>query len=139
MLGGGWVAIRIITGIALLLGTSTLVLTMAGLFGVLSALVLRRSREIGIRKAMGADNRAIRRMVIRDGARPVAAGTIVGLFLGVLVGFVLRASIPAAVQPFPAIAALMVSLTVVPATLAACYFPARRAMRMDPNVTLKDG
>jgi len=139
ILAGGWIAIRIVTGVALLLGASTLVLTMAGLFGVLSALVLRRSREIGIRKAMGADDSAIRRMILRDGARPVAAGTLMGLFLGVLVGFLLRATIPAAVQPFPLVAALIVALTVVPATLAACYFPARRAMRMDPNVTLKDG
>ena len=139
MLGAGWVALRIVTAIALLLGASTLILTMSGLFGVLSALVLRRSREIGIRKAMGADNTAIRRMILRDGARPVFIGTVVGLFVGVLIGFVLRASLPAAVQPFPLIAALIVALTVIPSTLAACYLPARRAMTMDPNVTLKEG
>lgn len=138
MLGGGWNAARIVAGIALLLGAITLVLTMAGLFGVLSALVSRRSREIGIRKAMGADDGAIRRMILRDGARPVASGTAIGLFLGVMGGYLMRASIPTDAPPITLVAVVIVLLTVVPATLAACYLPARRAMRVDPNVTLKD-
>lgn len=138
MLGGPWAMARIVAGVALALGVLTVVMTMAGLFGVLTALVLRRSKEIGIRKALGADEAAIRRMVLWDGARPVASGTLIGLFLGVLVGFLTRAWIPEAAQPFPLVAALIIAVTVVPATLAACYFPARRAMRVDPNVTLKD-
>lgn len=138
MLGGGWNGVRIVAGIALLLGAMTLVLTMAGLFGVLSALVSRRSREIGIRKALGADDRAIRRMILRDGSRPVASGTVIGLFVGLLGGFVLRSAIPTQAPPLAFVAVVIVLLTVVPATLAACYLPARRAMRVDPNVTLKD-
>ncbi len=138
MLGGGWAVARIVAGVALALGILTVVITMAGLFGVLTALVLRRSKEIGIRKALGADERAIRRMVLWDGARPVASGTLIGLLLGVLVGFLIRSWIPEAAQPFPLVAALIIAVTVVPATLAACYFPARRAMRVDPNVTLKN-
>jgi ABC-type lipoprotein release transport system permease subunit len=112
---------------------------MAGLFGVLSSVVVRRSQEIGIRRAMGADDCAIKRMVLRDGARPVASGTLIGLFLGILGGFLIRASIPSEAPPIPLIAMLIVAVTVVPATMAACYFPARRAMRVDPNITLKDG
>lgn len=138
MLGGAWNGARIIAAIALLLGAMTLVLTMAGLFGVLSALVSRRSREIGIRKAMGADDPAIRRMILRDGARPVASGTAIGLFLGVMGGFLMRAFIRTDAPPIALVAVAIVVCTVIPATLAACYLPARRAMRVDPNVTLKD-
>jgi predicted permease len=139
MLGGGWNAARVLAGVALTLGSITLILTMAGLFGVLSALVLRRSREIGIRKALGADNATIRRMVLRDGARPVAGGTAIGLFLGLLAGFLIRAALPVEAPPFSVVALALVIATVVPATLAACELPARQAMRVDPNVTLKDG
>lgn len=138
MLGGAWNGARIVAGIALLLGAMTLVLTMAGLFGVLSALVSRRSREIGIRKAMGANDRTIRRMILRDGARPVASGTAIGLVLGVMGGFLMRAFIRTDAPPIALVAMAIVVCTVIPATLAACYLPARRAMRVDPNVTLKD-
>jgi len=138
MLGGGWNAIRIVAGVALVLGVMTLVLTMAGLFGVLSALVSRRTREIGIRKALGADNHAIRRLIFRDGSRPVASGSAIGLFLGVIGGFLIRASIPSGAPPLTLVAVALVAVTVIPATLIACYLPARRAMRVDPNVTLKD-
>jgi hypothetical protein len=139
MTGGAWFLARIVAGLALILGALTLALTMAGLFGVLSSVVVRRSQEIGIRRAMGADDCAIKRMVLRDGARPVASGTLIGLFLGILGGFLIRASIPSEAPPIPLIAMLIVAVTVVPATMAACYFPARRAMRVDPNITLKDG
>lgn len=138
MLAGAWMGARIIAAIAMLLGGMTLVLTMAGLFGVLSALVSRRTKEIGIRKALGADNAAVRRMILRDGARPVASGTAIGLFLGVLAGFLIRAAIPGGPTGLTLVALGIVMLTVVPATLAACYLPALRAMRVNPNVTLKD-
>jgi predicted permease len=138
MLGGSWNAFRVVAGVAFVLGGMTLVLTMAGLFGVLSALVSRRTREIGIRKALGADNHAIRRLIFRDGSRPVASGSAIGLFLGVIGGFLIRASIPSGAPPLTLVAVALVAVTVIPATLVACYLPARRAMRVDPNVTLKD-
>lgn len=138
MMGGAWVGARVLAGAALVMGAITLVLTMAGLFGVLSALVTRRSREIAIRKAMGAGDGVIRRMILRDGARPVASGTVIGLALGALGGLLIQASFPSSAPPMSLVAAALVLVTVVPATLAACYLPARRAMRVDPNVTLKD-
>lgn len=138
MLGGAWMAARVLAGAAFVMGAVTLLLTMAGLFGVLSALVTRRSREIGIRKAMGADAGVIRRMILRDGARPVASGTLIGLALGAVGGVLIRSAIPGTAPPLTLVAVILVCITVVPATLAACYLPARRAMRVDPNVTLKD-
>jgi predicted permease len=138
MLGGNWIGARILAGVALLLGGITLALTTSGLYGVLSALVLRRSREIAIRKAMGADNSRIRRMVLRDGARPVLSGTLIGLMLGVLAGFLIRAALPASGPSLTLVVLGIVLVAVVPTTLAACELPARRAMRVDPNVALKD-
>lgn len=139
MLGGAWLGARVLATVALVMGGVTLVLTMAGLFGVLSALVTRRAREIGIRKALGADHAVIRRMILRDGARPVASGTLIGLVCGAAGGMLIGSSIPSGAPPLTLVAVVIVLLAVVPATWAACYFPARRAMRVDPNVTLKDG
>jgi len=138
ILGGAWKGARVLAGVALLLGSIALILTTAGLFGVLSSLVQRRSREIGIRKALGANNATIRRMVLRDGARPVAGGTAIGLFLGLLAGFLIRAALPVESPPLSVIAFALILIAVVPATLVACELPARRAMCVDPNVTLKD-
>jgi predicted permease len=138
LLAGKWVGARVLAGAALGMGGVTLVLTMAGLFGVLSGLVTRRSREIGIRKAMGADERVIRRMILRDGARPVVSGTVIGLALGFGAGVLIQAAFPSNAPPMTLVAVALVTCAVVPATLAACYFPARRAMRVDPNITLKD-
>lgn len=138
VLGGAWMGARVMAGAALAMGGVTLVLTMAGLFGVLSGLVTRRSREIGIRKAMGADERVIRRMILRDGARPVASGTAIGLALGAGGGVLIQAAFPSNAPPMTMVAFAIVLISVVPATLAACYLPARRAMRVDPNITLKD-
>jgi putative ABC transport system permease protein len=138
MMGGAWNAARILAAIAVALGVITLLLTMAGLSGLLSHLVLRRTREIGIRKALGADASAIRWMVMRDGFRPVVTGMIGGLLLGMIGGFLVRAAMPVEALPVQPIAILIVIVAIVPATLAACYLPARRAVRVDPNLTLKD-
>ncbi|MEI6245642.1 MAG: FtsX-like permease family protein, partial [Acidobacteriota bacterium] len=138
MLGGLWVVVRLVAGVSLAIGIVTLILTMAGLSGVLAHVVLRRTREIGIRKALGADANAIVWLVIRDGARPVVSGTAIGLGLGVLGGFLVRAAIPISAVPVQPLAILLVIIAVVPATLLACYVPARRASRVDPNLTLKE-
>lgn len=138
MLAGIWMGARIAAALALSLGLLSLVLTMAGLFGVLSHLVLARRREIGIRKALGADERSIRRLIFKDGSRPVLSGTAIGLALGVVGGFLVRGALPVQATPMQPLAILIVILAVAPATMAACYLPARRASRVDPNLTLKD-
>lgn len=138
MMGGIWNAARIVAAIAVALGAVTLVLTMAGLSGLLSHLVLRRTREIGIRKALGADAAAIRWMIVRDGIRPVVAGMLAGLAFGVIGGFLVRAMMPVNAAPVQPMVMLIVIIAIVPSTLVACYLPARRAMRVDPNLTLKE-
>lgn len=138
MLGGLWVTARLVAGVSLVIGVLTLMLTMAGLSGVLAHVVLRRAREIGIRRALGADASAIVWLIVKDGARPVASGTAIGLGIGILGGFLVRAAIPISAVPVQPLAILIVAIAVVPATLIACYLPARRAARVDPNLTLKD-
>jgi predicted permease len=138
MLAGIWVGARIAAALALSLGLLSLILTMAGLFGVLSHLVLGRRREIGIRKALGADEQSIRRLIFTDGSRPVLIGAAIGLALGALGGFLVRAALPLRATPMQPVAMVIVLLAVTPATMAACYLPARRASRVDPNLTLKD-
>jgi hypothetical protein len=92
MMTGAYVLIGVVSrgagGLALL----ALVLAMAGLFGVLSHLVARRTREMGLRMALGADPIRIRRLIIGDGLRPVLAGIGVGWAVGLLVRFLLRAA-----------------------------------------------
>jgi len=67
---------------ALALGALTLLLAMVGLFGIQSHIVARRTREIGVRMSLGASGAQIKRMVLKDGYRPVLEGLALGLFIG---------------------------------------------------------
>lgn len=138
LMAGPAFVIRVFAEIASALGLVALVLAMAGLYGVLSHLVARRTREMGVRLALGATPARISRMVLGDGSRPV----VVGLVLGYLVGTAARVIAQQMMQqPVSAIDPLAFSLVPVPLALAAflaSYLPARRASRVDPNVALRN-
>jgi ABC-type antimicrobial peptide transport system permease subunit len=119
------------------LGGLALILAMGGLYGVLSEAVLRRTRELGIRMALGADAYRLQRMVLVDGIRPV----VVGLALGVGCGLILRVAFrPMFIRMLPAFDPILfavVPAAFIAAALLAAYFPARYASRVDPNVALR--
>jgi putative ABC transport system permease protein len=138
MVTGAYVLIGVVSrgagGLALL----ALVLAMAGLFGVLSHLVARRTREMGLRMALGADPKRIRRLIIGDGLRPVLAGIAVGWAVGLLVRFLLRAAYAAPLSVNDLLVFAVAPLPIVAAAVLASYWPARRASRVDPNVALRE-
>jgi ABC-type antimicrobial peptide transport system permease subunit len=119
------------------LGGLALVLAMAGLYGVMSDLVLRRTREIGIRMALGADRGRMLRMVLLDGARPVAQGLAIGTALGVRARLAFRPMFIRMLPAFDPIVLLVIPAAFFLAALLASYLPARRAARVDPNVALR--
>jgi putative ABC transport system permease protein len=138
LLAGPYFLLRIIAGLATALGLLALVLAMAGLYGVLAHLVARRTREIGIRIAVGADRSRIFVLILRDGLRPVVKGLVLGLGVSVLARIVLRASVVTGISPVDPLDFVLVPIPFVVAAFAACYVPAARASRVDPNVALRD-
>jgi predicted permease len=128
--------------LTLVLGSLALLLTVSGLFSVLSYLVEQRTREIGVRMALGATRRRIATLVLSDTARPVGIGLLVGAgFTGVL-GAVLLAT-PAAgliapsVRLFDPVAYAGSLLCIVAACVCAALIPARRAGRIEPLSALR--
>ena len=119
------------------LGLLTLVLAMVGLYGIQSHIVVQRTREVGVRMALGAARRQIEMMMLRQGYRPVLEGMLLGLFFGAVVRTLIRAYINARVTPIDPVAFALVPIPLVIAALVACYAPARRAARVDPNVALR--
>ena len=137
VLAGPHVIARIAALLATVLGLLTLVLAMVGLYGIQSHLVARRTREVGVRMALGAAARQIQLMVLREGYRPVIEGLVMGLVFGALGRTVIRAYIDARVTPVDPVAFAVVPVPLVIAALVACYAPARRASRVDPNEALR--
>ena len=131
-------AVSLATGVIASLAAIALVLAMAGLYGVLSHVVFHRTREIGVRVALGASAGRIVRLVVRDGLRPVAEG----LFIGFGVAFVVRAFVQSTlsqtISAFDPIATMAAVIPLLVAAAIACYVPARRASRVDPNVALRE-
>lgn len=128
---------KIVASIAGLLGTFALVLALAGLYGVMAHLVSARTREVGLKIALGATPARIQRMVIREGLSPVVLGLVAGLGLAILVGMGARATLRG-FDPHFGIASLMsVGGLFILAGVLACYVPARRASRVDPNQALR--
>ncbi len=135
--GGRAMTLKIGAGAAGLLGGLALVLALAGLYGVLAELVLRRTRELGIRMALGADARRLLRMVLLDGIRPVLMGLAIGLGCGVILRLAFRPMFIRMLPAFDPTIVALVPVAFVAAALLAAYLPARRASRVDPNVALR--
>jgi predicted permease len=135
--GGRHVVLRVGAAAAGLLGWLAFGLAMAGLYGVLSELVLRRTRELGIRMALGADSRRLLRTVLIDGTRPVLVGLAIGLGLGVILRLSFRPLFIRILPAFDPLVIALVPLAFLTAALIAAYVPARRASRVDPNVALR--
>ncbi len=119
-----------------LFGLTALLLAGLGIYGVISYVVSERTHEIGIRLALGAQRRNIMRMVLRQGFRLAIAGAAVGL-LGALIVSHLMANLLYGVSPYDPLTFAGVAIVLTVVALAACYIPARRAMRVDPIVALR--
>ena len=113
-----------------------LVLCSAGVYGLISFTTLQRTREIGVRMALGADGGTIRRMILREGGALIAGGIAIGL-AGAAAASRLMQSLLFEIGPGDALTFSAVSLVIAVAGMAACYLPARRATRVDPLVALR--
>jgi putative ABC transport system permease protein len=113
------------------------VLASIGLYGVLSYAVTQRSREIGLRMALGASAASVTRLVVGQGIALTGAGLLIGL-LGAWAATPALKNLPYGVSTtdpvtFAAVAALLTLIS-----LAACWIPARRASQLDPIVVLRE-
>jgi len=138
LLEGPFFLVRVIGLLAASLGALALVLAMAGLFGILTHVVERRRREIGIRLAIGADRGQILWLVLRDGLRPVVKGLVLGLTIGFGSRVALRGNVLTTISAWDPLEFGLLPLVLLVAALVACALPAVRAARVDPNVALRD-
>ncbi len=118
------------------LGLLALVLAAVGTYGLMSFVATRRQHEFGVRLALGADAGRLSRLVLASGLRLGVAGGAVGLVLSGLVSR-LVGSFLFQVSPLDPAVLAGVTAIMITATVAACYFPARAAGRVDPVVTLR--
>jgi predicted permease len=128
--------------VALVLGGLALSLTVTGLFGVLSYLVEQRTREIGVRMALGASSWQVSRLILAQTTRPVVFGLLAGVGLAASVATILMATqagayIAGIVRVTDPIAYAASLLVIVAACLFAAWIPATRAARLDPMQTLR--
>ncbi len=113
-----------------------LVLASVGIYGVISFAVSQRTREIGVRMALGAHPRDVLRLILGEGLKLVLAGVILGIIAALAMTRLLSTLIYGVSATDPLIFLFVVALLVAVA-LAACFVPARRAMRVDPIVALR--
>jgi predicted permease len=122
--------------LVLLIGVVAMMLAGIGIYGVVSHAVARRTNEIGIRMALGAQPRAVRRLVFTQSILPVAAGLTAGLIASMLLGRLLR-SLLFETRPTDLLTMLGATALLGAVAAVAIYLPARRAVRIDPIVALR--
>ena len=127
---------RLIGALCGVFAALALALTCVGIYGVLSFQVARRTNEIGIRMALGAHRRDILALILLRGMRILAAGLAVGV-AGALAITRVMAHMLFGISPSDLLTYAAVGLVLLLAALAALYFPARRALRVDPMVALR--
>lgn len=118
------------------LGTLALMLAVIGLYGVMTWSVVQRTREIGIRMALGAQARTVLVLVLKQGMKLVLIGALIGIPASLAVARLLS-SMLVGLTTNDALTIGVVTALLVGVTLLAVYLPARRATRVDPLETLR--
>jgi predicted permease len=119
------------------MGLMGLGLSIVGLYGLVAYAVGRRTKEIGIRMAIGATRPTVLRLVLRQGIALALIGLVVGLFASVGAGELMRAAFPSGENQRDVVAVVLVAPVVLAVTFLAAYIPARRAARIDPMKALR--
>jgi putative ABC transport system permease protein len=114
-----------------------LALAAIGIYGVMSYVVSQRTRELGIRMAMGATQQDVLRLIIVHGAKLISVGIGIGLIGAFAASRILR-GVLYGVSPTDPVTYLLVPLFLIVIALLACLIPARRATRVDPLVALRN-
>jgi predicted permease len=124
------------TVVVSLFAGSSLLLALVGIYGVIAWMVRQRTREIGVRMALGAQRSAVLGLVLRRGLKLAGAGIVLGLIGAIGVTQLLR-SLLFGVGPADPLTFIAVPLLLVVAALLACWLPARRAAQVDPMEALR--
>jgi len=136
VLGSSLFAARMGAVLLAIFGLLALLLAAVGLYGVMSYTVARRTREIGIRMALGAQTGNVLRLVLKEGMVLVAGGVAAGLIVAAAVTRLL-ASFLYGVSPLDTATFAAIPLVLALAALLATYLPARRAAKVDPMIALR--
>jgi hypothetical protein len=131
-----FISSRLAAAVASAVGLIGLLLASMGIYGTVSYIVVLRTREVGIRMAVGAQKRDILGLILRESTRPVLGGLLVGMFLAVGASYLLR-GVLYGLHTVDGVSFLGVSLLFFAVALLAAYSPSRRAMRVDPTVALR--
>ncbi len=123
-------------GLLAAFGVLALLLATIGIYGVMAFSTAQRTRELGIRLALGAEPRDVLRLILRDGARLSAWGVGLGV-AGALAASRAVSSMLFGISPTDPLTFAAVVGVLGSASLLACYIPARRATRVDPVVALR--
>jgi putative ABC transport system permease protein len=118
-------------------GCLGLTLVTVGVYSVLAYATARKTHEIGIRMALGAERWDVVGQVIRSGLRLVTAGVAIGLIVSLLVGRAIEAELSHDVKPYDPLTLASTTMLLVATGALACWIPARRAARVDPMVALR--
>jgi len=127
---------RAVAGLVDFFMATALGLVAIGIYGTLSYLVLQRTREIGVRVALGASRRDVLRLVFRQGSAWVLVGVVLGIGGALALATTLRSMIYG-LSPLNPLTLLAATGAVAIAAMVACWLPARRAARVDPMVALR--
>jgi predicted permease len=131
-----FISSRLAAIVASAVGLIGLLLALMGIYGTVSYIVVLRTREVGIRMAVGAQKRDILGLILRESTHPVLGGLFGGMFLAVGASYLLR-GVLYGLNIVDGISFLGVSLLFFAIALLASYPPSRRAMRVDPMVALR--
>src|SRR5262249_13067358 len=128
---------RLVAQLSTSFGALALVLVCVGLSGIVSYTVVRRTREIGVRMALGAEPAAVMRLIVGETAVPLGIGLALGVAAGLVIGRLLQSQMfgLTPTDPLTFVAAIG-AMTVV--SVIAAYAPARRASSIEPVVALRN-
>jgi putative ABC transport system permease protein len=127
---------RLYAAVTAAFASVALLLAMIGIFGVVSYVAAQRTREIGVRMALGAERREILALVVGQGMRPIALGIAIGIVTAIGVTRFM-AGLLFHVRPLDPLILIGMTAVLAGVGLLACWIPAARASRVDPLTSLR--